>query len=83
MEEFLGAGSVTKLRHSLGLVATSATALLSAKEKNSLDFVRTLWNAKLESCENRYFDPYYGGLPYSFSLLPVSGKYRIIKPQAK
>lgn len=76
----LQAGKVKKLRHSLGLVATSATASLMNTDKNSLDFVNALWNAKLEPYTDGYFDPYYDGLLYLFSLMHLSGKYQVIKP---
>jgi oligosaccharide reducing-end xylanase len=77
----LPAGNVKKLRHSLGLVATAASTALVNKEKNSQDFVRAVWNAKLEPYEDGYFDPYYDGLLYLFSLMHLSGKYQVIKPQ--
>lgn len=76
----LQAGKVKKLRHSLGLVATSATASLMNTDRNSLDFVNALWNAKLEPYTDGYFDPYYDGLLYLFSLMHLSGKYQVIKP---
>ncbi|MFT3934076.1 MAG: glycosyl hydrolase family 8 [Chitinophagaceae bacterium] len=76
----LGAGGFKRLRHSLGLVATAASTSLISKEKNSFDFVHALWNAKLEPYEDGYFDPYYDGLLYLFSLMHLSGKYQIIKP---
>jgi oligosaccharide reducing-end xylanase len=67
-----------KLRHSLGLVATAATASVANTDTKSLDFVRALWNAKLEPYDDGYFDPYYDGLLYLFSLMHLSGKYQII-----
>jgi oligosaccharide reducing-end xylanase len=76
----MGAGGFKKLRHSIGLSATVAATSLINKEKNSLDFVRALWNAKLEPYEDGYFDSYYDGLLYLFSLMHLSGKYQIIKP---
>jgi oligosaccharide reducing-end xylanase len=82
-EFILKAGEAPKLRHSLGLVSTAATASLINKEKNSLDFVHAIWNAKLEPYEDGYFDPYYDGLLYLFSLLHLSGQYQIIKPTGK
>jgi oligosaccharide reducing-end xylanase len=39
-----------------------------------------LWNAKLEPYEDGYFDPYYDGLLYLFSIMHLSGNYQIIKP---
>jgi oligosaccharide reducing-end xylanase len=76
----LQAGPVKKLRHSIGLVATAATASLVNHEKGNLDFVHALWNAKLEPYEDGYFDPYYDGLMYLFSLMHLSGNYKIITP---
>jgi oligosaccharide reducing-end xylanase len=77
----LQAGGFKKLRHSIGLVSTAATTSLINKEKNSLDFVHAIWNAKLQPYEDGYFDPYYDGLLYLFGLMHLSGKYQIIKPQ--
>lgn len=79
-EQILPAGNVKKLRHSLGLVATSAAASLANPDKESLDFVRALWNSKLEPYDDGYFDPYYDGILYLFSLMHLSGKYQLIKP---
>jgi oligosaccharide reducing-end xylanase len=76
----LKAGEFQKLRHSLGLVATSASASLMNGKTESLDFVHALWNSKLEPYEDGYFDPYYDGLLYMFSLMHLSGKYQVIKP---
>lgn len=81
-EWILGAGGFKKLRHSLGLKSTAATTALIGKDKKSLDFVHSLWNAKLEPYEDGYFDPYYDGLLYLFSMMHLSGKYQIITPQA-
>ena len=82
-EFILQAGPVKKLRHSIGLVSTAATASLMNNEKASLDFVHAVWNAKLEPYEDGYFDPYYDGLMHLFSLMHLSGKYQIITPQIK
>ena len=79
-EFILPAGGYKKLRHSLGLVATSASLSLINNDKNSLDFVHALWDAKLEPYSDGYFDPYYDGLLYLFSLMHLSGNYRIITP---
>ena len=76
----LPAGGVKKLRHSLGLVATAAAASLMNPDGNRIDFVRALWNARLEPYEDGYFDPYYDGLLYLFSLMHLSGKYQVITP---
>jgi oligosaccharide reducing-end xylanase len=77
-DSILPAGGFKKLRHSLGLVATSATTELI--HKDDFAFVNQLWNAKLEPYSDGYFDPYYDGLLYLFSLMHLSGKYQIIKP---
>lgn len=76
----LQAGGYRKLRHSLGLVATAASLSLVNKDEDSMDFVHALWNAKLEPYEDGYFDPYYDGLLYLFSLMHLSGNYQIIAP---
>jgi oligosaccharide reducing-end xylanase len=76
----LQAGSVKKLRHSIGLVSTAATLSLINTEKNSKDFVEAIWNDKLQPYEDGYFDPYYDGLLYLFSLMHLSGRYQLIKP---
>ncbi len=81
-EKIFPAGGFQKLRHSLGLVSTAATTAMINTEKDGLDFVHELWKAKLEPYEDGYFDPYYDGLLYMFSLMHLSGNYRIIKPPA-
>jgi oligosaccharide reducing-end xylanase len=63
------------------LVSTAATTSLINKDRNNLDFVNEIWNAKLEPYEDGYFDPYYDGLMYLFSLMHLSGKYQVIKPR--
>jgi oligosaccharide reducing-end xylanase len=79
-EWILPVGGFQKLRHSLGLVATSAAASLMGTQAKSWKFVDAVWNARLEPYEDGYFDPYYDGLLYLFGLMHLSGKYRIIKP---
>jgi len=76
----LQAGGYKKLRHSLGLVATSAAASIMGTQEKSWQFVNAIWNAKLEPYSDGYFDPYYDGLLYLFSIMHLSGKYQIIKP---
>lgn len=80
LDFILPAGTVKKLRHSLGLVATAAAASLANSDPESLDFVHALWDAKLAPYEDGYFDPYYDGFLYLFSLMHLSGKYQVIKP---
>ena len=76
----LQAGGYKKLRHSLGLVATAASTSIMGTQENSWKFVDALWNAKLEPYSDGYFDPYYDGLLYLFSIMHLSGNYQIIKP---
>ncbi|WP_348800090.1 glycosyl hydrolase family 8 [Flavobacterium adhaerens] len=76
----LDAGGYRKLRHSIGLVATSATASIMGTQNKSWQFVDAVWNAKLEPYSDGYFDPYYDGLLYLFSIMHLSGNYRIITP---
>ncbi len=77
-DTILQAGGFRKLRHSLGFVATSATTSLAHRNP---DFINALWNARLTPYEDGYFDPYYDGLLYLFSLMHLSGKYQVIKPK--
>ena len=77
------AGGSQKLRHSLGFVATSAAASIMGTQAKSWKFVDAVWNAKLEPYSDGYFDPYYDGLLYLFSLMHLSGNYRIITPGTK
>jgi len=80
-EFILQAGGFQKLRHSLGLISTSASASIMGTQAKSWKFVDKIWNAKLEPYEDGYFDPYYDGLLYLFSVMHLSGNYRIIKPE--
>jgi len=65
------------LRHSIGLVATATSTSLINQD---MDYIHELWNAKLEPYDDGYFDPYYDGLLYLFSLMHLSGKYQVIVP---
>jgi len=78
----LQAGGFKKLRHSLGLVSTAAATSMIGTQAQSRQFVDALWNAKLEPYEDGYFDPYYDGLLYLFSLMHLSGNYQIITPKS-
>jgi oligosaccharide reducing-end xylanase len=75
------AGGFQKLRHSIGLVSTAASVSLMGIGAHSTEFVKALWEAKLEPYDDGYFDPYYDGLLYLFSLMHLSGNYRIILPE--
>lgn len=81
VEEVLQAGDYRKLRHSLGLVATSAAVSLVCTHEKSREFVERLWNSKNEPYEDGYFDAYYDGLLRLFAFMHLSGNYRIIFPR--
>ena len=70
----------SSVRHSLGFVSTAGAASLMSTEAKGWKFIDGVWNAKLEPYEDGYFDPYYDGLLYLFSLMHLSGNYKIITP---
>ena len=77
--EILEAGGYKTLRHSLGLVATSAAISLVCQHSKSHEFIQQLWNAKHQPYADGYFDAYYDGLLHLFALMHLSGRYRIIE----
>ena len=81
--EILPAGGFRKLRHSIGLVATTAAASMMCSHDKSKEFVDALWNAKHEPFEDGYFDAYYDGLLRLFAFMHLSGNYRVIEPGTK
>lgn len=79
--EILRAGDYEpKLRHSIGLVATTAAASVMCGHDKRKDFVDALWNAKHEPFDDGYFDAYYDGLLRLFAFMHLSGHYRMIEP---
>ena len=79
-ERIMGAGGYRSLRHSLGWVGATAAASLMSTQAKGWKFVDEVWEEKLEPYEDGYFDPYYDGFLYLFSLMHLSGNYQIIKP---
>ena len=78
--EILQAGGFRKLRHSIGLVATTAAASLLCSHDKRKEFVDALWNARHVPFDDGYFDGYYDGLLRLFAFMHLSGHYRIIEP---
>ena len=59
VSDTLDAGGYKKLRHSLGLISTSAAVSLVCTHEKSYDFIDKLWNAKHLPYDDGYFDAYY------------------------
>lgn len=59
--------------HPIGLLATNAAASLAADGPDAEHFVRLFWNTPLRTGDRRYYD----NCLYFFSLLALSGNYRI------
>lgn len=59
--------------HPIGLLATNAMASLAADGEDALPFIHKFWNTPLRTGIRRYYD----NCLYFFSLLALSGKYRI------
>ena len=76
----LPAGNHTRLRHSLGLVATAAAVSLTCSHAKSHEFIDALWRAENRPYSDGYFDAYYDGLLQLFAFMHLSGNYRIIFP---
>ena len=82
-DEILQAGGFCKLRHSIGLVSTTAAASILCSHAKSKEFVNHLWNMKHEPFDDGYFDAYYDGLLRLFAFMHLSGNYRIITPESQ
>jgi oligosaccharide reducing-end xylanase len=78
--EILQAGGFRKLRHSIGLVATTAAASVMCSHDKSKEFVDAFWKAENKPFEDGYFDAYYDGLLRLFAFMHLSGNYRVIFP---
>lgn len=82
VETVAEAGGYRALRHSLGLVATSAAASLAASDMKSREFAQRLWDSRHEPYDDGYFDAYYDGFLRLFAFMHLSGRYRIITPNS-
>lgn len=81
VSDTLPAGDYKKnLRHSLGLVATSATASIMSTHPKGREFVRHLWESEHKPYDDGFFDAYYDGLLHLFAFMHLSGNYKIIFP---
>jgi oligosaccharide reducing-end xylanase len=64
-------------RHSVGMAAAAAVGSLAATPGDvSNAFLQKLWDTPLPVGEQRYFD----GMLYIFSLMHLSGEFRVIEP---
>ena len=80
--EILPAGNYPRtLRHSIGLVATTAAASAMCHHEKRKEFVDALWNMKHEPFADGYFDAYYDGLLRLFAFMHLSGNYKVIEPK--
>lgn len=81
VKDTLPAGNYKKnLRHSLGLVSTSAAISTVSTHSKGKDFVHHLWNSKHEPYADGFFDAYFDGLLYMFAFMHLSGNYKVIFP---
>lgn len=71
------------LRHSMGLVATSAAVSLAATHVKSREFVKQLWETPHKPLDDGFFDEYYDGLLRLFAFMHLSGRYQVIFPAEK
>ncbi|WFA19820.1 xylanase [Paenibacillus mucilaginosus] len=67
-----------KSLHPVGLIATNAMASLAAAGPAARQMVELFWNTPVRTGERRYYD----NCLYLFSLLALSGEYRIWAPAA-
>ncbi|WP_426446111.1 glycosyl hydrolase family 8 [Paenibacillus sp. S-38] len=68
-----------KSLHPVGLIATNAMASLAAAGPEARGMVELFWNTPVRTGERRYYD----NCLYLFSLLALSGRYRIWAPTAE
>ena len=81
VKEILKAGEHKQLRHSLGLVATSAAVSMVSTHAIGRDFVEHFLSEEHKPYSDGYFDAYFDGFLRLFALMHLSGRYQIIFPQ--
>ncbi|MCF0191162.1 MAG: glycoside hydrolase [Marinilabiliaceae bacterium] len=81
VDNILAGGEHKALLHSIGLVSTLGAVSLCATHEKSVEFVQHLLESKHVPYEDGYFDAYYDGFLHLFSLMHLSGRYRIIEKQ--
>jgi endo-1,4-beta-D-glucanase Y len=62
--------------HSPGLVGMNAMGAMASDSADAWDFVKELWTTQVPTGQYRYYD----GSLYMFSLMAVSGRYKIYCP---
>lgn len=75
-EHPLRGGDKPGLRHSVGLVGTTAAISLAASHGKAAEFARRLWVSENKPFADGYFDAYFDGFERFFSLLLLSGNYK-------
>ncbi|KAB8131020.1 xylanase [Gracilibacillus oryzae] len=65
-----------KALHPVGLIATNAMASLATSGENARKSMELFWNTPLRTGKRRYYD----NCLYFFSLLALSGNFKIYKP---
>ncbi|RCW74784.1 glycosyl hydrolase family 8 [Saliterribacillus persicus] len=65
-----------KCLHPVGLIAANAMASLSTKDEKAQEFVDLFWNTPVRTGNRRYYD----NCLYFFSLLALSGNFKIWMP---
>lgn len=77
----LRAGNYEKnLRHSLGLVATSAAISVASTHPHSREFIHHFLESENKPYADGFFDAYFDGLLQLFAFMHLSGNYKIIFP---
>lgn len=72
-DEYSLSGRKLRSGHSTGLVAMNAVASLAATKPIAYEFVNELWNAKIPTANNGY----YNGILYLIGLLQCGGNFRM------